>query len=333
MRPARLADITPTILDAAGLAIGARALDGRSLFSRPGGIADLPPFYDRAETLYGWYQFRYARLRASRDPDLKLIEGGGKDELFAYRTDSRETNDLAAEKKNEVARLKRLLLDALTSAPASEATSTFEVPDLAGPYIGGRPAGSALEPTESENEKLARAHDRWNVVSDLENARAAMRRGDPGRAVLMLGAHARELESNPALLFWTARAHHELGEKPDAPDQARLGELDEAAKLYAEVQSRFRDQRGVDSQLLVLRARHKITRAEADLRRLVALADGEIAASGGTALTFALRGVAKRDLGDKSGAIADLGESLRRDPGNPRVAADLAELRGASVPK
>jgi hypothetical protein len=99
------------------------------------------------------------------------------------------------------------------------------------------------------------------------------------------------------------------------------------------VRSRFHDPRGADSELLVLRARHEVSGDAADLRRLVALADGEIAASGGTSLTFALRGVAKRDLGDRAGAEADLVEALRRDPANAPAAADLAALRGERAPK
>jgi hypothetical protein len=82
-----------------------------------------------------------------------------------------------------------------------------------------------------------------------------------------------------------------------------------------------------------MRARHKITGDREELRRLVALADGEIAASGGTALTFALRGVAKRDLTDLDGARSDLGEALRRDPGNPRIAEDLESIPRNGAPR
>jgi hypothetical protein len=288
---------------------------------------------DRAETLYGWYQFRYARLRASRVGASKLIEGAGRSELYAFETDATESQDLSAARPDEVARLKKLLLDALAKAPsAGEAQSTFEVPDLSGPYIGGRPPGTAIEPTEDENAKLPRVQDRWNVVDDLEDARAALRKGEAGRAVLILKAHEGELDENPALLFWTARAHHELGESAGIPDQARLAELDAASKLYRDVRSRFADPRGADSEMLVLRARHRITGARSDLERLVSLADGEIAATGGSSLTFALRGVAKRDLGDRTGAEADLAEALRRDPTNQRAAEDLAVLKQGRVP-
>src|SRR5204863_2659249 len=120
---------------------------------------------------------------------------------------------------------------------------------------------------------------------------------EASRAVLLLKPHEAELATNPALLFWTARAHQELGQGKDGSKEARLAELDEAARLYRDVKSRFGDPRGLDSELLVLRARHAVTNDQADLKRLVALATGEITASGGTALTFALRGVAKRDLG------------------------------------
>src|SRR5262249_30257557 len=156
---------------------------------------------------------------------------------------------------------------------------------------------------------------------------AALRASNPGRALLILKPHDAELKTNPSLLFWTARAHQELGEKPGAADESRLAELDEAAKLYRDVRARFGDPRGLDSELLVLRARHAITNDAADLKRLVSLADGEVAASGGSALTLALRGVAKKGLGDLAGAEADLAEAARRDPGNPRIAADLEEVR------
>jgi choline-sulfatase len=323
---ARMVDVRPTVLACAGVA--AVSDDGQPLVNSRWTTPNTRPSpQDRAESLYGWYQFHYARLRASRFGDDKLIEGGGKTELYALRDDPGETRDLASSEAARVARLRKLLRDALSAGPAGEAQSTFDVPDLSGPYIGGRPAGTALEPTEDENNKLPRVQDRWNVVNDLEEARAALRRGEAGRAVLLLKAHENELATNPALLFWTARAHQELGEKEGASSAARLAELDEAAKLYRDVKARFGDARGLDSELLVLRARHAITRDAADLKRIVAVASGEIAASGGTALTLALRGIAKRDLGDLVGATADLEEAARKDPTNPRISADLDAIR------
>ena len=44
------------------------------------------------------------------------------------------------------------------------------------------PPGTALEPTEDENAKLPRAQDRWNVINDLEEARAALRAARSRRA-------------------------------------------------------------------------------------------------------------------------------------------------------
>jgi arylsulfatase A-like enzyme len=324
---ARLVDLAPTVRGIAGLPVA--GTDGRSLLTHPEAA-----FFDRAETLYGWYQFRYARLRAARRAMTKLIEGGGAVEYYSFsgRPDEPpidETSDAASNPAaaKSLAELRQLLRDALASNAPAEAQSTFDVPDVAGPYFGGRPPGTALEPTDDENAKLPRAQDRWNVINDLEEARAALRRGEASRAVLLLKAHEKELATNPALLFWTARAHHELGKGSGASKEARLAELDEAAKLYREVKSRFGDPRGLDSELLVLRARHAITGDAADLGRIVTLANGEIAASGGTALTFALRGVAKRDQGDAAGALADLTEAAKRDPDDPRIAADLADLR------
>jgi arylsulfatase A-like enzyme len=329
----RLTDVAPTILALAG--IEKPGLDGRSLVVLRGEDDDRPAFRDRAETLYGWYQFRYARLRAFRDAGAKLVEGGGRSELYdlrpdpasAKRADPGELRDVAAARPEEVARLRKLLLDALATAPKDEAQSTFEVPDLSGPYVGGRPAGTAIEPTEDENARLPRVQDRWNVVTDLEIARAHLRRGEPGKATLVLKAHAGELATNPALLFWTARSHHEVGASGAGSPEARLAELATAARHYRDLRTRFLDARGLDSELLVLRERHAITGDAVDLTSLVKLADGEIAAGGGSSLTFALRGVAKRDVGDLVGAESDLRRAAELDPTNLRAAEDLESVR------
>jgi choline-sulfatase len=318
--PARLVDLRATILDAARKDGDPR--DGRSLLREP-----TTPFRDRAESLYGFYQHRYARLRALRDETTKLIEGGGVDELYLWRDDPTESKNLALDRAIEADRLRALLYEALAAAGADVADAAAPAPDVVGPYHGARSATSVVEPDEDENRKLPRAHEKRDVLRDLDAARHALERGDAAKASLLLKAHEAERDGNPALLLWTGRALRETAFDRRLDVRTRTGLLEDAAARFRTLAERFKDPRGLDLELLCLRDAAKATGTEPPMRELVRKATAEIAAGGGSALTFALRGSAKESLGDLRGAVEDFDEAHRKDPSDPKILEDRARVR------
>ena len=319
-RPARLVDVAPTILDAAG--VSAESGEGESLL-RP----QVRPFRDRAESLYAYYQHRYARLRASRNETLKLIESGDRLELRNWRSDPGESVDLLSLQPLEADRLRALLFEALAAAGADAAPSLDGSIELSGAYHGARSPSSPVEPTEDENRKLPHPSDKAEVLRDLDEARILVQRGEPGRAALILRARASERQENPALLLWTGRAIREAAMDGRLPDDVRRKELVEAGEIFRTLSERHGDPRGLDLELLCLRDRVKLGEVRA-ADEIVRKASAEIVARGGTGLTFALRGLARETLGNLVLAVEDLENAARREPEDPKISADLARVRG-----
>lgn len=319
-RPARLVDVRATLLDAVGVEAPFR--DGESLLRPAAG-----PFRDRAESLYAYFQHRYARLRAYRDGDLKLIEGGGQRELFRTDDDPGEMRDLSLERATEADRLRALLFDALASGGANVAADAPMPPEVFSAYNGARTPALAVEPSEDENAALPHPAAKQAVLRDLDAARRLLTRGDAARAALTLRAHAAERDGNPALLLWTGRAVREAAADPRLPTAARLSELADAAGMFRTLAERWADPRGVDLELLCLRDRAKLEPGGEAFREIARRASGEIAARGGSAVTYALRGLAREALGDLPGAESDLKSAFDRDPDDARISADLARVR------
>ncbi|HYC78216.1 MAG TPA: sulfatase [Planctomycetota bacterium] len=319
VRPARLVDLRATILDAVGVAAPPR--DGESLLRPP-----TRPFRDRAETLYAYYQHQYARLRAHRDETWKLTEGGGREAVTRWREPGGEAAAPAAEAEVEAARLRALLFEALAAAGAEVADAAAASTEIGGVYHGARSPSGDVEPAEDRNRTLPHPADRVETLRDLDAARSALRRGEAARAALLLKAHAAERDENPALLLWTGRAVREAAGDPRLPSPVRLKELDDAAAMFRTLSERWRDPRGADLELLCLRDRYALAAERGVADETVRKASAEIAARGGTAVTFALRGLAKADLGDLAGAAADLAVARERDPDDRKIALDYARI-------
>ena len=322
--PPRLEDVYATVLALTGAPSARPAVrDGRNLMEPPA-----TGWTARAETLYPWYQFRHARLRSLRDRTAKLIEGGGTQELYAWREDPLEARNLAADRPAATAALLDRLLD-LAARPAEQAQGRLTEPSPFSHYTGGRSPGLALEPGEDENRGQPRTADRLVVVNDLERARAAIRDRDPGRATMILEVHADRRDENPALLFWTARAHHLAGRETALAPATRLQQLATAESLYARHEERFHDPRSADSRLKIALDRYAITGDPADLGTVERLCKARVAAGSATALTHAFGARARELAGDLEGALEGYLEARRLDPEDPRLAEDVRRLQGA----
>ena len=140
---ARLVDVTPTLLDLAGLRpLGVS--DGRSLRPALGGRA-MPDEPAYVESLYVQHQLGRAPLHGLRTAAWKLVDAP-RPELYALREDPGETRDRTRDEPGRVEGLRRGL-QALLSAPTPDARSEVD-PEVrerlaALGYLGGAPAGRA----------------------------------------------------------------------------------------------------------------------------------------------------------------------------------------------
>lgn len=322
--PPRLEDVYPTVLDVAGIRGGGpRSRDGRSLLQAPE-----KGWVQRGETLYPWYQFRYARLRFLRDRRYKVIEGGGRATLFDWREDPGETRDLAPELPGKTAELVSRLREAAKRVPAGRARSV-PAPSLSGPYMASRPPDSPPEPTEEENRGLPRPEEEMAVIRALETARRLIRQGQPGRAFNLLRGHEERRDRNPALLFWTARALQLQGRDEGLGRTFRREQLEQAEELFALHSRRFSDPRAADSLLRVLLEQAALGTGRKPLEEVVRLVNAREAAGTATALAYVSRAQAHELMGAKAEALEDFRRALRLDPADPRIQRDVRRLEAA----
>jgi arylsulfatase A-like enzyme len=305
--PGRLIDVYPTVLSIVGLdAPPPGARDGRDL-TRP------PPddWHAFAETLYPYYQFQYAHRRACFDPSRKLVTGGGRDDLYAWRDDPEELQSIA---EAEPARVEQLMgwLTRHGSRPGrGRAHDVAVTPQASMPYMGGRPLALPLEPDAETNEELPRVEERWDVLRALDTARYNLRQDvrKPHLAAVALAPHKAEMDTNPSLLWWSARAAQLQARMPGLSSERVSGLLDEAAALYGRHYERFRDPKARDGELSVLMDRAESTLKPEDARAVLEVARGVVAVGEASSRTHLIRARAHELLGDLGSAIEALEEA------------------------
>ena len=175
---------------------------------------------------------------------------------------------------------------------------------------------------------------RWEVIDALDKARTKLRppRPQPHLASSLLAAHAGELKTNPALLWWTARAFQMQARNRDSDAVTRVQYLDRAIAHYARHYEQFADVRAFDARLRAMLTKHELVGGgPTRLREVVTMATRGIEA-GSRGLTHALRGRAYLGLGELENARDDFREALKRetDPRQRRqIQTDLEAVRTA----
>lgn len=324
-RPVRHADLAPTILDAMGIAPG--SCDGVSL------LRDSEPLPDFAETLYGFRNFGWARLRAFRSGREKIIEGGGRAELYDTGADPGETTDLSAVRSPRAGELEACLAafaSALLTAGGAESVSPG---DAAGaPYHAAAVPGDPVEPSDAENAQLPHPADRLHVAALLDRGKAELDRGATGAAIARFHDLVGEEPRNPSVRFWLARGNEAAAMDEGLGLDLRRRHGREAAEGFRSLlEGGRRDTRAVDSLLRTLLVLHAL--APDDEARREAL--GEVIARGrearrlgfADALTLVFLGRALELSGDLDGAVEALFEARALAPGHPRIAGDLSRLQ------
>lgn len=125
--PARLIDVMPTMLDAAGLEPGGEA-EGRSLLPLLRGES-LAPEFAYFETFYPYFAYRWSPLRGVRFNEWKYIFAP-EEELYDVGSDRAESLNLIARESERAAELEKALKEFLRleaeAGPAAEAQMSAE---------------------------------------------------------------------------------------------------------------------------------------------------------------------------------------------------------------
>jgi arylsulfatase A-like enzyme/Flp pilus assembly protein TadD len=198
--PARLVDVTPTLLDLVGLR-RFPGVDGVSLRSLLEGRAqEPPPAY--LESRQPWLGFGWAPLRALRTRELKLIEAP-RPELYDLKRDPGETRDRLAERAPDVKRLRAALREVeARSSIASAGVGDAEVLESlrALGYVGG--GATPAEPPDG----LPDPKDRVTLKARLVAAEQDLQAGDAAGALRGFDAALKDEPDNRFALLRSGTA-------------------------------------------------------------------------------------------------------------------------------
>jgi arylsulfatase A-like enzyme/Flp pilus assembly protein TadD len=209
-RPAQLADVYPTVLDALGIAASPRSL-----------LRDSPPRPIYSETLYPRIHLGWSELRSLIDGSRHLIDGT-RAELFDPGKDPQERHDLAASERRIASSLRAQLQQFPSEIEAISSVDPEEAKKLAAlGYIGtpGNRTGPLPDPRD--------------VIGQLGDIKAAFHLADERRYDQAVPALRALLAKNPRL----ADVWSKLGEV--LVQSGRYGEAIDAYKSAIAQSERF----------------------------------------------------------------------------------------------
>jgi arylsulfatase A-like enzyme/Tfp pilus assembly protein PilF len=299
--PARLLDVTPTILDLLGLP-ALQGVDGISL--RPL-LAGGPPASEPAyiETYQPWLSYGWSPLRAVRHRGWKLIDAP-RPELYSLEDDPAERTNVIAVESRRAADLRRLLDQAVArpaavSAPVADADALDRLRALG--YTGAA-AVSAEPPTAG----LRDPKDGGELRDLLTAGDLALRRGELRAAVARFDA---VLARDPGNRFALQRSGVAFLEQGDV--RAALPRLERAVEL---------DPRQPEARAALADALGRAGRDEAAVAQL----QEAVRLQPGRAESWASLGSALGRSGKPAEAVKAMAHAVELQPRDPRLLARLA---------
>ncbi len=184
------ADVMPTILDLAGLAVP-ETVQGRSLAAAVMGTEELEPTQAYIETFHTLYSYRWHEMQALRTGDWKYVRAPVP-ELYDLRNDPGEVNNLAESRTDRLAEFEAMLAtleEGLSHGPghlrAELAESDDEITEkmMTLGYLGTpkRDKSSLPEPGGNYPDPKMKMRE-WNSIQEartyLRTALALQKRGD-----------------------------------------------------------------------------------------------------------------------------------------------------------
>jgi arylsulfatase A-like enzyme/Flp pilus assembly protein TadD len=220
--PARLVDVSPTVLDLLGFG-RPPSIDGVSLVpALKGKRQEIPPAY--VESQQPWLGYGWAPLAAVRAEGWKLI-AAPRPELFDLRADPREQTDLF-DRRPEVAQRLSSLLTTIEGAAAATPRPPPDPETLERLRALGYAGGGASAPA-ARAEGLADPKDRLAQKAALAEAEGLLARHDRAAALAKLDAVLAAEPDNRLALLRSGAALIELGRPRDAVSRLeRLVQLD-----------------------------------------------------------------------------------------------------------
>lgn len=302
--PASVVDLAPTVLELAGLPAG--DTDGVSLLAVARGEGP----DDRAvygEAWHGRLHYGFAELRVLQDRDRRYVLAP-RDELYDWRADPGERDDLAASRPAEVAPRRERLLARREAVPSVAADDTTTEALLRLGYVD---AGAHV-PATVPYDALPDPKDHPDMVERFRALVIEARSRPPAEAVPRLRAFVAEHPHVGGARVLLSAALELTGDPAGARDA--LMPLVDAAPGDATLAARI-------GELYAAEARYDEARPWLD--RAVALAPGNVAPLG------TLAEIARR-RGDCAGAVRLVDEGLARDPDATRLRLVRAACRDAA---
>ena len=214
--PARLLDVTPTVLDLLGLP-PLPGLDGTSLGPiLAGRQTPAEPAY--LETYQPWLSYGWSPLRAVRHRGFKLIDAP-RPELYALDADPGEERNLIAAEPARAAELRRLLDQAVALPAVSSATLT-DTDALARLRALGY-TGAGAVPSEPPIQGLRDPKDGREFRDLLTQGDLLLRRGDFAGAIARFAAVLAKDPDNRFALHRSGLALLDQGDLPRALQRLR----------------------------------------------------------------------------------------------------------------
>jgi arylsulfatase A-like enzyme/parvulin-like peptidyl-prolyl isomerase len=303
--PVSQIDLLPTLLDLLGLA--APPLPGRSLRPRWGADPPARPAEIYSESLYAYLHFGWASLRSLIEGRLKLIEAP-QIELYDLAADPGETRNLAAERAQDVERLRQRLEVLAGASPAARPAPAVDSETLralgALGYVSGSSSEPAAGPRRDPKQGLAEFqgfHDRLqSAIADYSSGRQA----EALSAFEALANHS----------IQSFEAHYYLGKlKADSgAHRAAVSEFERARELLPSFAPVTFD---LARSLLALGQGEQASR----------VIDQALQADPGSSELLLFRGFIRQRLRRFDAAAADYRELLRLDPSSGEAHLRLSE--------
>ena len=337
-RPARVADIFPTILEMAGLTAPPRTL-ARSLMSPD------PECISYGETVYPWRQYGWAPVRVLRRGEWEWVAAGAKGELIHWTEDPSETTDLREQRPELAADMEAALLALRRRFRPTKGVGRNRRPHggLHAPYLAGAGPEVPDEPPAGRESTLVAPRDFMDTVRRLEALRVVVDRLTRGKDVensftqaqrwvgMLEEDHRDAVRRAPAVRFWLGRARLSLaraGSPLDMPATWLESSLD-AAERHFEAYAALRP-KDVRARVLQMQCDWERYRALKDKKapdRILERARTARALGLDHPLLHVYRARALEALGRLKDAIRAMEEAVAAAPRRADFARDLAALR------
>jgi choline-sulfatase len=350
--PVSLVDLAPTLAEVADLPAWSTPRDGRVLrWGEP--ERQFTPLY--AETFRTLVSYDWSELRALREGRLKLIEGGGRRELYDLTADPYEVTDLSVSAQPSAEKLARKLAEETASddpeqvlAQARGMVDEKRKRVLASlGYVGDTSSDRGSAPRPHPRDALPRWMDRQVAKAWLREGMSLVEGGRFAEAIPQLERVLERDPSNAKALYYRGLAREQLGDHAGSEKDLRAAEQADPDLTALQLELAVREEEAGHPERGWRRLEDLLLRQPDDPRVLDVLAESYVGNQQWDRARPHLRALvrlqpddawarywlaeAARQLGDIDEARREFTELLRRHPEHPQ-AARISEFLAKTGP-